>query len=986
MTVGDEAKMIDPSGIPHFIGDLGTLDTDVMLLTANAGQFRASGSNLHTTFQQLSAFYSAPEADQLFSTTLPVQQKSDAFADGLEKVAGALSDYSLEIAPLVQKLESLRAEATAFVNSVSADDDWRKDQDKIDRNDGLWRDVNHTIAAFQAAERRAYDKIMALIGGTPLITDDGSHAKNMYGYTAADLDQAQETPWGAPAEREYEGWEWLVHQGKQVWDGIWYDGVVATVHGLGTLVGWDGWDAAGEAWTNLAKLGTAGALTSATMGAWWLVPDKDLPSWLRDSRTVYKQTVKGFLAWDQWKTNPARAAGGFGFNVLTILGTEGAGAAASGTGKAGAAARVASAAGKVGRVIDPMTYVGKAGKFAFVKVGDTFSTLKNLHSGAYLDMANLGERYAPAEHPLPLGERPVSVPDSAIEYVDAKGNPVYLTKDGHVLNADGSTRQHVTQAKTELSAGDRTTLDSTPHTPTTGARVPEVVAVHGGDNLPDAAAHPPAGAAPHLPNGGTDGLTHGPSASHEPPGTHGRSTSQAGSEHAPYGSLGHDTTPAGDHNTTGHGVPGAGGEGGRIPPSGGHDLPGSAAPEPPRGNLPDGSWEGENGLHLPRDANAAADHFIRQSTEAEPRVTEALQAAVGRVEHGRLNGLEYRLKGEDSLKRKVATALLEDPELTPERALASIRDSLRYTVEIPTRDYSHGVQQAVDELRARGFENVTFKNTWDGSGYKGINSTWRDPSTGQTFEVQFHTPESFAAKMDTHILYEKGRLPGISREEFDAIQAAQNELFDRVPVPHGTDSIRLDHDLHSAGPAHTPDVHLGRHGDESVHGNGPPPELTPEQRAAHDAHLHDLAQQHRDDFDQLKQDPDHKGKVKPAEMDEARVALDLRENGKVPADIQRPPAANQGDLYSPSNGEFYDIKGVHSDWPPLNNVRDKSLPFKGAYDPANNQKWVSKLEDQIVVKGRIVILDMRNANQAAIDDVKSIVEQHGWSDRVVWYP
>lgn len=448
--MGDEAKMIDPSGIPHFIGDLGTLDTDVMLLTANAGQFRASGSNLHTTFQQLSAFYSAPEADQLFSTTLPVQQKSDAFADGLEKVAGALSDYSLEIAPLVQKLDSLRAEATAFVNSVSADDDWRKDQDKIDRNDGLWRDVNHTIAAFQAAERRAYDKIMALIGGTPLIADDGSHAKNMYGYTAADLDQAQETPWGAPAEREYEGWDWLVHQGKQVWDGIWYDGVVATVHGLGTLVGWDGWDAAGEAWTNLAKLGTAGALTSATMGAWWLVPDKDLPSWLRDSRTVYKQTVKGFLAWDQWKTNPARAAGGFGFNVLTILGTEGAGAAASGTGKAGAAARVASAAGKVGRVIDPMTYVGKAGKFAFVKVGDTFSALRNAHTGVTADLLKQAEAL-----------RSPKIPDNAIPYLDqTTGKVVYLTDEGHILNADGSLRQHAGEAAHELSSNDRQQLGS----------------------------------------------------------------------------------------------------------------------------------------------------------------------------------------------------------------------------------------------------------------------------------------------------------------------------------------------------------------------------------------------------------------------------------------------------------------------------------------------------------------------------------------------
>ncbi|MFF4324795.1 hypothetical protein ACFY0I_39510, partial [Streptomyces sp. NPDC001568] len=167
--------------------------------------------------------------------------------------------------------------------------------------------------------------------------------------------------------------------------------------------------------------------------------------------------------------------------------------------------------------------------------------------------------------------------------------------------------------------------------------------------------------------------------------------------------------------------------------------------------------------------------------------------------------------------------------------------------------------------------------------------------------------------------------------------------------------------------------------------NVPSRELSVDERAALDEHLGDLEQRYIDDFDVLKHDPDHKGKVAPSEMDEARVALDLREQGKVPADIQRPPGNNQGDLYSPGTGEFYDIKGVHSDWPPLNNTRDKSMPFKGAYDPANNQGWVRKIEKQMT-QNRIVILDVRNANQAAIDDLMAIVDRHGWSDRVVWYP
>lgn len=133
-------------------------------------------------------------------------------------------------------------------------------------------------------------------------------------------------------------------------------------------------------------------------------------------------------------------------------------------------------------------------------------------------------------------------------------------------------------------------------------------------------------------------------------------------------------------------------------------------------------------------------------------------------------------------------------------------------------------------------------------------------------------------------------------------------------------------------------------------------------------------------------DPDHKGKIKDSEMDEARLALDMRENGTLPGDIQRPPEAGQGDLYSPSTAQHYDIKGVHSDWPPYNDVRDKSGSFKGAYNPATDRAiWEKKMMRQFS-KNRVVILDTRNADQAAIDDLRALVEEKGWGDDVVWYP
>ncbi|MEU5048293.1 hypothetical protein [Streptomyces sp. NPDC021096] len=238
---------------------------------------------MHSTFQGLSACYKAPEADKLFATTQPVETKSDAFADDLEKVTAALSAYAGEVKPLVKRLENLKSDAIDFVSSVEGDDDWRKDKKKVDRNNELVRGVNAAVSAFQAAERTCHDKIVALVGGKPLVVDDGSHKPNMYGYKANDLNHAEKLPWGSMAQREYTGLRWLGHQIKSfVWDGFVVDGIWGTIKGLGTLVGTEGWDKAGQAWTGLAKLSTGLVISTTPLAAaYWMAPEKKLPKWLR---------------------------------------------------------------------------------------------------------------------------------------------------------------------------------------------------------------------------------------------------------------------------------------------------------------------------------------------------------------------------------------------------------------------------------------------------------------------------------------------------------------------------------------------------------------------------------------------------------------------------------------------------------------------------------------------------------------------------------
>ncbi|MFD9904967.1 hypothetical protein [Streptomyces sp. NPDC059063] len=432
---------IDPNGIPQFTGDLEQLERDVSDLRREASQFRDAGGDVHSDFQGLSAFYEAPEAERLFATTKPVKTKTDAFADDLEKVAQALSEYATDVRPIVKKLKQLQTEASAFyIDEVSTDEDWRKDDDKREHNNRLVEEVKAATQAFRAAEIGCHNKITGLVGGVRLRpSSDGTTSCDTYGYTDEVLDQAETFPWGGKVEKDRDGIDWLVHKAKDVGKGFFVDGLGGSVKALGTLVGKDGWGAAGEAWTNLAKLGTGLALTmSPAGGAFWMAKDDQLPGWLRDSRRAVVDTGKGLIAYDQWSKNPARAGGLVGFNALTIVATRGAGAAAKG----GAAAKTISAVSRFGRAVDPFTYAAKGVQFGATKVGDLMGRLKDLRPGALVDTT--GGPYRLADD-TGATARPAGVPDDARPYTNSKGSTIYMTREGAIVDEHGKVLGRVAE-------------------------------------------------------------------------------------------------------------------------------------------------------------------------------------------------------------------------------------------------------------------------------------------------------------------------------------------------------------------------------------------------------------------------------------------------------------------------------------------------------------------------------------------------------------
>ncbi|WP_369195634.1 hypothetical protein [Streptomyces djakartensis] len=512
--------MIQPEKIPQFTGDLEQLESDYACLKKDAGAVRGAGGDIHSRFQGLSAYYSAPEAERLFATTKPVKDRADAFADDLEKVSGALSSYATEVRPLVAKLKQLKADAAAFVSSVKDDDEWEYDEDKVGEHNKLRDDITATVAAFWAAERTCHNKITALFpGGAQMVAGDGSDKENQYGFDAEDLKNAK-LPWGDPVEEKHHWYE-VGHWVKSfVWDGLIVDGVWGTIKGLGTLVGFGGWEAMGQAWKGLAQLATGLAL-SAVPGvatAFWTLPDDKLPSWIRDSRTAMKETGKALVAWDEWGKNPARAAGAVTFNVVTTVFTGGAGAAASGAGKAGAVAKALSVAGKAGRVIDPMTYIAKGAGAGLSKIGDI---TKGLRGVGAIDIPAL------PENALTLPEGSVKLPDGTVQWPEGAAIPEgattlpdgtvrlpedvpvlpegttrlptedgaparYYDPDGNLLDERGNVLQHADQAPAETAAGHSEAAAE--HT-ASHSREPALVGV--GDNAAHSGRDATGGGGPH---------------------------------------------------------------------------------------------------------------------------------------------------------------------------------------------------------------------------------------------------------------------------------------------------------------------------------------------------------------------------------------------------------------------------------------------------------------------------------------------------------
>lgn len=504
--------MISPGEIPQYTGDFDKLSKAVTDLRKRAIGVRRNGQDVHSRFQATAAYYQAPEADQLFSSTWPVMDTADTFAGHIESLADALDTFAAEAKPYANRLKRLREQAFAFVGSVEGDDDWTKDQDKVDAHQALMDGVAEAVAGFQEAESNAARKIGAI---SPALCRPGPVAVG-----ADTLKSMEDLPWGSPEGRAYDRWslDWWGHGVKSwAWDGIVKDSIWGGFVGLGilvdNLVGVNGDQAQEETWDGLRRtlVGVyAYGMEAAGQG-------DHLSDWQRGSEAYTKEFGKGFIAYDQWQEDPARAHAVTTFNVLTLF-AGGAGGLAR-LGKGGRFAQTAGTVAKVGDILDPISGTAKAarGLSNLPKVSEVLTNVT-------------------AHLKLPKSHFPETALDLSNRYrIDRDGNLVPLHPDG---------TPNPTPAVREPAAADR--VASSPsagrQTAGVGARVGESTA-HVGDEL-------------------------SPRGHHDTAGAGGSSTDSRSGAHADHGRSAEGTAHGNDpQQTTGDSGSHGGGSDGHTPPA-----------------------------------------------------------------------------------------------------------------------------------------------------------------------------------------------------------------------------------------------------------------------------------------------------------------------------------------------------------------------------------------------------------------------------------
>lgn len=187
------------------------------------------------------------------------------------------------------------------------------------------------------------------------------------------------------------------------------------------------------------------------------------------------------------------------------------------------------------------------------------------------------------------------------------------------------------------------------------------------------------------------------------------------------------------------------------------------------------------------DVDLSVSEIIAYSQKIEPKITSDLTSIMDKV-GGKLVGLDFRLKSQSSLKRKIETEIADG--FTHSQAVNKIRDAIRYTTVFKEKDFVTRYKAMQYLLAIKGYKTIVVKNTWkNDSAYKGVN-TFIQNENGDVFEMQYHTQQSFDVKNGLlHKLYEKFRDLKTPIHEKEKLLLEMRKLSSKIKIPEGVEFI-----------------------------------------------------------------------------------------------------------------------------------------------------------------------------------------------------
>ena len=153
-------------------------------------------------------------------------------------------------------------------------------------------------------------------------------------------------------------------------------------------------------------------------------------------------------------------------------------------------------------------------------------------------------------------------------------------------------------------------------------------------------------------------------------------------------------------------------------------------------------------------------------------------------------GIDYRKKSIDRAIEKAEEDVKEGKWKSLEESMDNMFDLVRYTQSSTVDNLVDTATKTLKNLKSKGYQIQKVKNFYldKTNPYSGVNVQMISPK-GVKLELQFNTPKNAVVKEKMHKIYEKQRVPNISKQDYDKYEAQMWKLAPQYETPKNIEKL-----------------------------------------------------------------------------------------------------------------------------------------------------------------------------------------------------